>query len=287
MPASDEQATPEVRVISLPEFIAHNPSSWFTQAELLFRLEKVRTNDTKLKHLIRALPHSVIEALSPILSDESTDLTYELLKAAVLEKFSPTIAEKIDLLAQPHELGHLKPTELLRKLRDTFGGSIDNAFIKEAFLRRLPPHIQEALEIVSPDTPLDQLAMAANRALERRDSYRTVSAVSVPSSIEVKLDKLSSQLEELSKEFGSMKVRISQLEKRDRGPRSDRSRHRGRSRSHTPHRANHGNPPLYNGLCWYHDQFGTKAHKCQEGCNFSLLPPETSTSTSGNGLQGQ
>lgn len=280
------ESTAEVRAISLPEFVTHNPASWFTSVELLFRLEKIRTDDTKLKHLIRSLPYSVIEALSPILGDESTELKYETLKAAVLEKFSPTISEKIDLLAQPHELGHLKPTDLLRKLRDTFGGSIDNAFIKEAFLRRLPPPIQEALEIISPDTPLDQLAMAANRALERRESFRTVSAVSTSNSIDAKLDKLSAQLEALTKDFSTLKKRIHNLENNDRGKRRDFSRNRGRSRSHTPNRVNHGAPSFYNGLCWYHDQFGIKAHKCQEGCNFSILPPETTAPASGNGSQG-
>ena len=106
--------------ITLPELIKSSPSTWFIQIELLFRLDGIKDQNTKLKLLVRALPHFALESISNLLNNAGTT-TYEEIKSALITKFSPNITEKLQLLSQSNDFNDLHPVELLKKLRVYFG----------------------------------------------------------------------------------------------------------------------------------------------------------------------
>ena len=96
--------------ITLQEFIKTSPSTWFIQIELLFFLEGIRDENTKLKLVVRALPHFAFESISNLLNNADTT-TYEKIKCALITKFSPNITEKLQLVSQSNHFNDLHPVE--------------------------------------------------------------------------------------------------------------------------------------------------------------------------------
>ena len=244
--------------ITLPELIKSSPSTWFIQIELLFRLDGIKDDHTKLKLLVRALPHFALESISNLLNNAGTT-TYEEIKSALITKFSPNITEKLQLLSQSNDFNDLHPVELLKKLRAYLGGTISDELLRETFITRLPLHIQNAVNILAPETSIEALAVAAGRAMNRNHhrivaSTSTVEYIELQKNIKELSSKLTSMQQSLNEELKALNKRIMRLEDQAR----QRGRNRSQSRSSTlgPNRD----------LCWYHNKFGNDSYKCQEGC---------------------
>ena len=225
-----------VNAITLPEFEPSSPNSWFSKAELLFKLERITSDSNKVKTVIRALPSSIIDAIIPFINDPLA-CGYETLKKLILDRFTPSVSQKIDILSQTNDLSHLHPVDLLRRLRDTFGPAVNEDYLRESFPRRLPKNIQEMLEILDLEAPLDQLAKSAARAMDRRNQYLNTCQVSNSSNQENLLRDIQNQLKILSMEVSQLSRRITKLER-------TRSKSRGRTPPLKPPSSD-----LYDGLC--------------------------------------
>ena len=259
MPEVGEAVSNAVIPLNLPEFYKHFPTTWFLQIETLFRLDGITRDSSKLKHLIRSLPSYVLESISDVLG-ENSDATYEAVKAVITNKFSPNITQKMQLLSQNSELDHLHPIELLRKLKQVLGDTISPELLRETFIMRLPKNLHNLIDILGPDVPIEQLATAAGRAISR--CQFDVSAVSpaedtrqIANQMKALTESLNSLRSQITEEIQLIKTRLNKIEKRGR------SHSRGRSNN------NRSNSRLQtNGLCWYHDNWGERARRCEEGC---------------------
>ena len=137
---------------------------------------------------------------------------------------------------------------------------LDNSFLRELFLQRLPPNIRMVLAFTPDGTTIDKLAETADNIMEV--AAPSVAAMATPPSAGVSPSDLTA-------EFGHLRSEIQRLEKlmntfaRNRSP--SRPNTRPSHRSPTP-------PPTSNSsdtFCWYHRKFGDQARTCRSPCSWS------------------
>lgn len=153
-------------------------------------------------------------------------------------------------LLQDIDLGDLRPSQLLREMRNLAGNQVDDALLKSMWMTRLPSHMTAIISVSS--EPLDKIALMADKISEVNDGS-TIQAISTPPT-ETTLQK---QVEKLINEVASLKTQL-------------RSRSRNRSNSYNRDRKNTREHSQSNGLCWYHQKFGADAKKCKEPCSKNL-----------------
>lgn len=138
----------------------------------------------------------------------------------------------------------IKPSHLLRKMKQLADTILGEDILKTLWLQRLPNQVQAILS-VSEDS-LDKLALMADKIHETAGA--SVEAVHCPNNSAFDVSELRTQLAELTEEV----KRLS----RDRERKSSFSR---RKRSKTPKKFDR---------CWYHFKFGEAAKRCQSPCRF-------------------
>ena len=173
-----------------------------------------------------------------------------------MERVTVSERARLQQLLTQEELGDRRPSQLLRSMQRLMGDMRpDDSIIRELFLSRLPSSIQ-AILACSPDLPLDKLAQMADRAMEAVPA-RTVAAVTsdpTTSALLQRIEQLSEQVKKLSRQSRERWRRRS-------NSRSDNASKREASAS--PNRAT-----TEEGVCWYHNKFAEKAHKCTTPCSY-------------------
>ena len=71
----------------------------------------------------------------------------------------------------------MRPTQLLREIRDLAGNEMNDNLLKSVWMGRLPPNVRTIISISS--DPLDKLAILADKIMEVSDLPR-LEAISVP-----------------------------------------------------------------------------------------------------------
>ncbi|KAG0415236.1 hypothetical protein HPB47_007606, partial [Ixodes persulcatus] len=111
------------------------------------------------------------DELEDILAAPATSNQYDLLKAAILARKTPSERSRLQHLLNMEELGDQSPSQLLRRMRQLMGDvTTDVRYIA-------PPMV--TILAAAEDMPLDQLANLADRV--REYSAPTISAASRPS----------------------------------------------------------------------------------------------------------
>ncbi|KFD61010.1 hypothetical protein M514_11642 [Trichuris suis] len=83
--------------IRLPQFWAHSPKLWFSQAEAHFALRQVSSSQTKFYYAIAALPDHIASGVDDLLDPEPPN-PYEALKAKLLRRFGETQDQRLQKL---------------------------------------------------------------------------------------------------------------------------------------------------------------------------------------------
>nr|VZI37436.1 unnamed protein product [Spirometra erinaceieuropaei] len=195
-------------------------------------------------------PASVISQVQSLLANPPADAPYSALKAEILRLNSVSDRQRYHQLIKEESLGDRKPSELLRRMRCLLGDmQVDDKFVKEMFLERLPTDVQTILASGSQDLTVSQLAEMADRMIEvKRFQSPSVAQISSSSSVN---EHLLKQVSAMVDEMASLKIQLARLT-------SSRSRSRRRSRSR----------PQTADTCWYHTNFGVKARRCSSPCSF-------------------
>ena len=166
------------------------------------------------------------------------------LKSQVIKRLQKSLVAKLEALILATDRGDRKPSEYLRDLKAMIqphaSGTIADSLVRRALLKSLPSQLQIILDTVSASQTLEEMAAAADSALER--SPRMVESVSLDSGI-------TSELAELRSELAALRMNQGQ----NRTNAKDR-----------PKRQTHDK----NGICFYHQKFKAKAHKCIQPCKF-------------------
>lgn len=238
--------------IKIPPFWSAKPQLWFAQVESQFFAGGITKDETKYHTVVAAIESNVLTHVSDIILAPPASNMYKTLKERLIEQFADSEQKRIKKLLQDVELGDMRPSQLLREMRELAGKNMNDEMLKSIWLQRLPANIRSILSISSEG--LQQMATLADKIVEVSD-FSQISECSVnvvppqASSLEMKVAELSRQLSE---------IRSSLL-----GNPRERSRSRARRRSKST-RSDHGK--RQSDLCWYHETYGDAARKCRPPC---------------------
>ncbi|CAH8842111.1 unnamed protein product [Trichobilharzia szidati] len=270
--ADNSSASEMAITLQLPTFWTHHPVAWFDHIEAMFALRNIHSQETKVNLVTVSLPENVMEEVSDVLADRSPGL-YERLKQALIKRVALNDQQKVQELFRDVQLGDRKPTQLLRQMRQLVADSkIDDDFLKQLWLQRLPQAIQTILAPIN-HSPLSELAEAADRVVETATSNTNISAAVTASPTQTKNSfaggssnvDVVAHITKLYEEICKLRI-----DRRPRGRSNSRtSSTRGRSSSRAGSRRcrpKNSQP----GVCWYHRRYGDKAQKCTRPCIFDV-----------------
>jgi len=225
---------------------------------------------------------------------------YQEFKQTLLNRFSVSDFSAVKALLGSQTRGDRKPSVYLRHLRSLIADrGIDcEVIIKETFLNNMPPQVVAALmgrpvgdtlEVMAgvADTILERIAPQPVYSLTDYSHYQpNINALSLPSnfhpvsavisnaphplsdhekSIATKLDELTAAMGSLTAEMNALKAENTRITRSASRDRSQTDRNRGASKSpvRRPARVPVNNDPE---LCWYHNEYGGNAKKCNQPC---------------------
>nr|VZI02723.1 unnamed protein product [Spirometra erinaceieuropaei] len=186
---------------------------WLPKQDFLesaFYSANVTKELAKYHKLVEVLPASVISQVQSLLANPPADAPYSALKAEILRLNSVSDRQRYHQLIKEESLGDRKPSELLRRMRCLLGDmQVDDKFVKEMFLERLPTDVQTILASGSQDLAVSQLAEMADRMIEvQRFQSPSVAQISSSSSVN---EHLLKQVSAMADEVASLKIQLARL----------------------------------------------------------------------------
>lgn len=217
------------------------------------------------------------------IKEEPSLMPYTTAKAELLDVYGETLKKKVRRFVESNAatMVNIKPSPILDKIKALCGNMVNEPLFKEFWLERIPPETR-LLILSCMNPPLEDLAKQADSLSELLIKNKTnfsTAVVNLPS-LESPINQLPSSvpsvqpsssisaliesaillcMQEMTKNENAFKVTYRDFNY----DRSNRSRTRGR-RDLTP--AAKRNPEFYNGLCWYHHNFGDRCYRCKVGC---------------------
>ena len=110
-------ATVNAAAVKLPPFWSGNPEVWFKQVESVFATRKITVQQTKFDYVVQALDNSTAEKVQSIILSPPED-PYDTLRAALIEIFGKSQAQKDQEVLNINGLGDKKPSELLQHIQN-------------------------------------------------------------------------------------------------------------------------------------------------------------------------
>ncbi|UYV65782.1 hypothetical protein LAZ67_3005445 [Cordylochernes scorpioides] len=209
--------------IKIPPFWTDKPEIWFYQVEAQFNINAITSEETKFNYLIAQLEPKYIENIWDIITLDSK-FKYTESKTRLLNIFKDSESVRIKKLISGIELGNMKPSQLLQKLRSLATGDISSNLIKTLWLEKLPDSMRNIL-LVS-DEDVTKLASMADKIMDMTFSPDVCEASSSQTShnvMENLLEKISS-LEKQVAEINLSRSRPSFRTQRQRSRSSSRIR---------------------------------------------------------------
>ena len=244
-------ATVNAAAVKLPPFWSGNPEVWFKQVESVFSTRKITVQQTKFDYVVQALDNSTAEKVQSVILSPPED-PYVTLRAALIEIFGKSQAQKDQEVLNINGLGDKKPSELLQHIQNL--NADPQTLVKALFLAQLPPEVRQILAL-SDKTDIKELAKEADRVME------------------------------VSRLSGTSQVNSTG------GFRKSGGRHPDYPKG-TQHPVPKSDQqwPLLSGLCKYHSKFGDRARSCLPPCklhNVSGTGKHPTFSGPGNGTPGR
>lgn len=253
-PDTPPQTAELARVAVKPApFWQKDPELWFLQLESQFSLSNITNDDTKFFTTVSAIDTTILQSVRDLVLSPPTTGKYEALKQRLTSLFAESESARLQQLLQETQLGDMRPSQLLNKMKDLAAGNFGDSALKSLWLNRLPSQTQAILAVSSES--LGNLAQLADKIHELAPSstfhVQAVSQAPSVAAMQQKIDELTQQVSELS----TRRSRSSH--------RPTYQRNRSKSASHKYREKKHS------GMCFYHDRFGKKARKCTPPCNFT------------------
>ena len=236
--------------LRLPQFWTDAPNSWFSMAEAQFRLRGVNSNADKYCHLLAALPREAFRMVAHLVEQEqeaadADENLYAQLKAALVSSHVMSNYRRIELLTTVEPLGGRRPSELLASMLELCPrGEEASPFFFYHFLQRLPREIRVLLA----DEDAANMRAVAEKAdrlmiLHKPQSHEVGVAAVAP---------LSDEDEAVAAVTGGSRRRAAHKKKKAKKGSSNNSNKSGDKQ----------------GLCYFHNKFGERAHRCEEPCSW-------------------
>lgn len=247
---------PVVGNLRIPEFLPEDPEVWICQLEAIFQNAGITSQSAKYTQLVAAIPRSLISDVRDLILHPPKQNPYSTLKNALLTRASDSEEKRIKQLLHSAELGDRKPSQLLRHMQQIAGNlPLDCTLLKQLWLQRLPDTVRAILSVLADKTSLEDLAATADKAFESFPQSSAY-AISCPTQCCAQQD-LIERLDALTLKVDSLTEAQSQPRRRHSPKRSNF--YNNNCRSYTS-----GTP-----ICWYHQQYKSKARKCIQPCMFN------------------
>lgn len=176
----DATSVPSGR-FELPQFIKQNVRLWFAQIEQKLTVHRISTEKAKFANVASSLPPEIAAQVSDLLFNPPAINSYTTLKSRIIQEYEDSATLKTNKLLEECELGDQKPTTLLRKMRQLADSRVNDEFLLNLFLQRLPENVRMVLTTTGV-TNLDKAAEAADKAMEFvRPNYRVSAATTTQS----------------------------------------------------------------------------------------------------------
>lgn len=234
----------------IPPFNSERPDLWFKQIESQFHVSGITQDDTKYHIVVGHIDSKAIEPIADLITQPPLADKYETLKRRLIAEFQDSDQKKLKNLLMDIELGDLRPTQLLKKMKELAGTSMTDDVVKSLWLQRLPNNVRAIVSTVTGDS--SQMAAVADKIFEVSDVGTISEAAGGFERTEKNspIDRMMQQTDELTKK----------IEKFQSHHKRDQSRSRSKSRSNSKQREYEN--------CWYHYRYGDRATNCREPCNY-------------------
>ncbi|UYV80878.1 hypothetical protein LAZ67_19002069 [Cordylochernes scorpioides] len=149
------------KTIRLPD----RPEIWFYQVEAQFSINGISQEMTKFNYLVAQLEPHLVENLWDIIQDPQNKTKYSSAKDRLITIFKESEEKKLRRLLTGLELGDLKPSQLLRKMKILKSKEdISDKVIRTLWMDKLPENIKNILVVSKED--LDSFAEMADKIQE-------------------------------------------------------------------------------------------------------------------------
>ncbi|GBN22945.1 hypothetical protein AVEN_28163-1 [Araneus ventricosus] len=184
--------------VRVPAFWANNVKLYFAQIEANFRIARIVREQSKFDTLVAALDPQTLTYDSDLLHTPPIDNQYIALKNRLLSEFEVLKNKKVRRLLEDLDLGDRKPFLLLHQMQELSEGLVDDAFLENLWLNRLPVNIRTILSISSES--LSKLAEMADRMHEYNLGEVAAVKTSKPEYCTSEMREMELQISELSKQ---------------------------------------------------------------------------------------
>ncbi|CAH8632697.1 unnamed protein product [Schistosoma curassoni] len=254
-------------------FIPHDPEVWFAALESQFETRRITSQRQKYAYALESLPGDHLVAVREAVLNFNVPNVYDRLKEAILRHFLPSREERLSTLLARHPLGDAKPSHHLTRLESLAGPTeSDSEIVKELRLESLPAHIQPTVTALLEDSPLNQVALIADKISARtsnRDTYV------VASTARPKVDMDAGHSSAHGDRAGCIHTRLS-FRDRCNVPQPYVPRARSSSREPVTTRPKRASSrprrkaatEASDSWCWFHRSFGSGARRCRAPCSY-------------------
>lgn len=257
IPAMQETSSADICKVAFrpPAFWDKDPLLWFAHVESQFKISGISCDSTKFHAIVSVLDPCILKYVRDIVVKPPNNEAYGVLKERLIAHFEQSEGSRLRVLLNELQLGDQRPSQLLCEMENLNSGKLGDSALRALWLQRLPLHIQQILSACSDDSASNsKLAKIADTVFEVSHTNAAVSSIGEQSAIGV----LRAEIAEIKTALQSLKPQTSVDSGRSR--QRNRQRFRKRSNSRSKSRSD---------LCWYHDKFKDKAHKCVQPCKWS------------------
>ena len=256
-------------------FLDRNNSSlpWLQFHLRWLKANHINDSFHRASSLLNHLPSNLRQQISTLSEILTAPDPYDQLYAAVLQATTPSLDGIIQKFFNENAIGTQKPSDFLRssisQLSSLGVTQTNNAdLIRRYFILSLPSSIRALLTVVDDSTPIDKLAIIADKCSDilKSNNSPPVVAVSTTSHNTTDTAELNYQLTSMQTQFNNLQNSIAAITAqlnslsvpRRNAFERDRSQSRRSFRSKSPGQM----------ICYYHNKFNTRANKCHLGCRF-------------------
>lgn len=178
MATNDEVATVSLKS-RIPTFWRDKPLLWFAQFETVVNPQKPG-DEAKFSLLVAHLEKTDVEQISDIIMSTTRAGRYEVAKKRLLSVYEESETKQLEKLLTEMELGDLKPSQLLRSIRELARDKMPDTTLQILWMRHLPASTRAVLS-VNENATLDVLAAMADKMHEQTREVHLVCACKQPS----------------------------------------------------------------------------------------------------------
>lgn len=247
--------TPELSKVGVrvPPFCPDDPALWFAQVEGQFVLAGITADSTKFYYITAQLEQRYALEVKDIITNPPETEKYKKLKEELVSRLSASQERKVQQLLTHEEMGSRKPSQFLRHLQQLAGTAVTDEFLRTLWAGRLPVNIQTVVAAAQSSMSLNEVSLLADKVYDIVPCTTQVASTSGESHMSL----MTRQISELTKQVASLQSKL-----------DSRSRSRSRPRNTNKPRSRSRSRPVDPSVCFYHNRFRQKAHKCVQPCNY-------------------